>query len=628
MYQIDLHLLKQKCVANNTLQIEHKKNQDIPRLTDSTYYEFFTDGDTKSLLDWARQQSGITDLTYSYYYRVAKIYHLRRNYKKAEEIFQRAISLQDDNAYEARCGLADLYADANVKDFSIAVDTMSEVSERLSMLPTPSEKEQERLKTSLKKIAAWKKRLLLYDDAMEIYQKLLSKDAGDYAILCEILSLLADRNDLGQVLGYINDLQSQTDGETENDRLTQLLLSRADDEGVHDIISHTARELQYSSKIQESYEKAIQIAEMEAGKDKAKPSVKTVLYLKHSLASSLHRRGTQAEILKAIKLWEEITAQRELSSDFWITWWLRRRAYCRLCLHYLAEARSPGMDSSSADQFVAKVKSVVEGLPKEREALLEEYEMKALLGHHFAVVGQKEQAKQQLKSIIEIGIGLLSDDDDTNDHQGYMRLADGFMRFRDDENALAALSLVGPTRNLPPEYANDEPLQHDSVAKITQRRPSESELEPTHDKGEPIPDRSINITDPNSESELHTQPSLKRSGTSAFTEKPIEKPSGPISYGCDCDRETCDESYTFADNWYFCRQCLDGMLFTPTCYELLRQGKLRRHVCDKSHDFFYVPPWDYEKARRVGKGNVQVGERIVTIKEWLDGIRRDWDIKG
>ena len=254
--------------------------------------------------------------------------------------------------------------------------------------------------------------------------------------------------------------------------------------------------------------------------------------------------------------------------------------------------------------------------------------MKTLLGHHFAVVGQKEQAKQQLKSIIEVGVGWLSDDDPTNDHQVYMKLANGFMRFQDDENALAALSLVGPNRNLPPEYTNDEPLQHDSVAKVTRSNLSIPDIEPTPDEGEPIPDRSISTTEPDSKSELHNRHSLKRSGTSVFAEKPIEKPSGPINYWCDCDRETCDGRYTFADDWYFCRQCLDAVLFAPACFELLRQGKLRRHVCDKSHDFLHVPPWDYEKARRVGKGNVQVGDRIMTIKEWLDGIRRDWDIKG
>ena len=595
-------------------------------MTDSGYYEANPDEDIDGLLVWAKEQSGITELAYFSYYRVAKIYHLNRQYEKAEASFQGAISLQGDDAYHARYGLAELYADADIKQFPLAVDTMSIIVQRLRKLPTPSEEEQERLKASLVQIATWKKRLFLYDDAMSIYQELLRKDAKDYVIICEVLSLLADRNDLKEILDYLNDLQSQADEDTANDRLTQLLLARADDETTHDIISRTAREFRYPSSIRESYERAIRIAEKNAEDAEVEPSAETVLYLKHSLAKSLHRHTSQAETLKAIKLWEEITANEVPYSSFWSVIRPLRTASCRICLHYLAEARAAGTDSSTAEQCIGKVRNFVEGLSSEREILLEEYEMKTLLGYHFAVVGQKEQAKQQLRSIIEVGIGLLSDDDDENDYLGYMKLADGFMRFQDDENTLAALSLIGPDKNLPPVATNGEFSQHDDVAKPAPNGSSVSKAEPMPDEEELAPDSHISTTNPEQEPDLPIRPLLKHTSTLNITKKPTEKPSGPLNMWCDCGRDACEGKYSFPDDYYMCRQCLD-VLFAPECFQLLREDKLRRHVCDKTHDFFYVPPWDYERVNMVGKREVEVGGRVMKIEEWLDGIREEWGIK-
>ena len=48
-----------------------------------------------------------------------------------------------------------------------------------------------------------------------------------------------------------------------------------------------------------------------------------------------------------------------------------------------------------------------------------------------------------------MGIKLLSDDDPENDWVGYKKLGDTLMDFRDDANAIAAWTMIQPTKGLP-----------------------------------------------------------------------------------------------------------------------------------------------------------------------------------
>lgn len=40
-----------------------------------------------------------------------------------------------------------------------------------------------------------------------------------------------------------------------------------------------------------------------------------------------------------------------------------------------------------------------------------------------------------------------------------------------------------------------------------------------------------------------------------------------------------------------------------------------------------VKKYDPKKLKSIGKGNVEVGGEILSVKVWLDGIRKDWGLE-
>ncbi|KAL5332733.1 hypothetical protein BJX70DRAFT_407031 [Aspergillus crustosus] len=102
-----------------------------------------------------------------------------------------------------------------------------------------------------------------------------------------------------------------------------------------------------------------------------------------------------------------------------------------------------------------------------------------------------------------------------------------------------------------------------------------------------------------------------------------QKPEGPMAAYCDGD---CDTKWTFAGDFYVCRTCFD-IQFDEKCLHSMRAGTLKRKVCNPEHDMLYVPAYDASEHKRVGKGNVKVGEDIVPVEEWLGQLRRDWGLE-
>lgn len=87
--------------------------------------------------------------------------------------------------------------------------------------------------------------------------------------------------------------------------------------------------------------------------------------------------------------------------------------------------------------------------------------------------------------------------------------------------------------------------------------------------------------------------------------------AGPLNYWCDGD---CGVNFTYASDIYVCKDCLD-VHFDPLCMQRLNEeDTLELEICNKNHDFLYVPKYDAERAHAVvGRANVRVGERAMLI---------------
>lgn len=88
----------------------------------------------------------------------------------------------------------------------------------------------------------------------------------------------------------------------------------------------------------------------------------------------------------------------------------------------------------------------------------------------------------------------------------------------------------------------------------------------------------------------------------------------------------CGTSWTYVDNIYCCKDCLDVQL-EPNCYAALKTGTLDPKICGKDHEFLHIPPFDEAEWRALAtEDNVRVGNRVMPRKEWLKDIKNQWGI--
>lgn len=108
--------------------------------------------------------------------------------------------------------------------------------------------------------------------------------------------------------------------------------------------------------------------------------------------------------------------------------------------------------------------------------------------------------------------------------------------------------------------------------------------------------------------------------TSDTSERKIE---GPLRDICDGD---CGTYWTFANNFFLCKEC-NYIKFDQRCLDNLRNCTAEGRICNKDHEMLHVPAYDPIERRRIGDGNVKVGEEILSVNEWLQRIRKEWGIQ-
>jgi len=239
-------------------------------------------------------------------------------------------------------------------------------------------------------------------------------------------------------------------------------------------------------------------------------------------------------------------------------------------------------------------------------------------------MGDMQAARDAVRQHVKVGLDLLSDDDEENDWQGYWKLAIALTPIH-DVYALAAWSLLGPIeKTKEPEKVEDVTATEEVRAgeKNEDEETTASTEKPSID-GEGTDLKGESATAPVSttnEDGVNQTEISQGSTTETNIKSPEDSRSGYLPYSCDGN---CGKSWSYADDWYSCKDCLD-VQFNAPCLEKLKSGTLKKKICHPSHTFLYVPKWDDEAHKQIPKGSVKVGEEIVTIKEWLDRIRNEW----
>lgn len=87
----------------------------------------------------------------------------------------------------------------------------------------------------------------------------------------------------------------------------------------------------------------------------------------------------------------------------------------------------------------------------------------------------------------------------------------------------------------------------------------------------------------------------------------------------------CTEYWRYAENLWICQDCFEVQL-DETCYRKLCDGALYVGLCSGKHSFLHLPPYGEELRNARTEGQVWVGDSLVDKREWLEGIKREWQL--
>jgi hypothetical protein len=282
--------------------------------------------------------------------------------------------------------------------------------------------------------------------------------------------------------------------------------------------------------------------------------------------------------------------------------------------------------------------------------------------------GEEEQAKKCMRGHVKAALGLLYDEDPANDFQGYLNLMSILTSLDDDINALKAWSLLGPVEEKDKQQPNNVEAQdvlENQTGKDAQIKVDNVKLANKFDLEAPNGDHEAAETaegkgligdtgavPPKADSTNGKKDALFSHSPTTVTDQEVIATSGEFIVGgtspTTATREErfslshlqtaslpstpktwrgdihlrfdgqCGHTWTFADDIYVCRDCLD-VQFEEGCLKKLREGTLERKICGKGHSFLHVPKWD-----DVEWSDVKIPEGV---KQWLNEIRKEWDFE-
>lgn len=442
--------------------------------------------------------------------------------------------------------------------------------------------------------AGWLRELKRYEESRTILYDLLKERPEDDEVRLELVRTLCHCKRFSEVVELVQALQKEVDEKTNITATSRFLQSHAFNDTCHALVVSAFRQENRFGEVQSYYRLAIKdcLSGDRTGQWRT-------YYLTDQLASILFKFGESSKDREeAINLWERVVKERRDNMT---------QCIIQLCKAYLAQALKAGAGSLVADTMLAKIKTFLPTTGDEsEEADVSQSFVRALLARYYRAVDDPTKAQETLRPDMELALKLLFDNDKENDWQGYRKLADALMDFGAFKDAQAAWSLIQPTQGIP------HLLQHPRSPTVPANPdvPSTEVGPPGHAIAEDA--QRLSAEDVSSSS---TPPKLKRANTTI-------SPVGPLNYYCD---GRCGTSWTYADNFYICSECID-IQFSEDCLKKLQAGQLEREVCDPGHRFLHVPAWTLVNAELARDGKVLVGDAVRDITVWLEEIKQAWDL--
>jgi hypothetical protein len=539
---------------------------------------------------WASKFVGIDpDKDYEWTRCIGRTLRAYGQVDEAIKYYKKAITLTDD-AFYAEWGLASAYA--NQGDYQTAIDIVEGLRNRLKDGVPQVENPTLTMLEMCTLLAGWYREVKRYEEALEIFDESLKENPDGYFLYKEKILLFCSMENYQRIFGLLQELSTQRDAEgiSKRSRLWHL----------NAFVDPLYQSCLLAAKVTNQIPLLVSILR-QAAKDTLEPSYVplagslkgfwrvTNTFFADEYAWPIAKTDEEKSIV--VESWERNAHEAGVLG---ITN-LRQLIGKHLAQVYVDRMRQFSPEAPEVQSIINKLSDLAFEDSAEQEQWVIGLNTGLLLARYESVQGNEEGAMKVTRGIVKVGLDLLSDEDPDNDWQGYSRLAAALMYCGDDENALAAWSLIRPM-----EY--DEKKGETAAARNAE-----------HVNGAPTT---------NGDSKGEEDPKSTAVKAEAGENAVGGEPAGPLSYMCDgdCDPTT---SWTYANDIYVCKDCLDVM-FDEKCLGLLKAGKLTVNVCNPKHEFLHVPKWDLEEAEKRGTDHVRLRGEKVPVSEWLNQLRKKW----
>ncbi|KAJ5613896.1 hypothetical protein N7528_007550 [Penicillium herquei] len=553
-----------------SVKISSRKDPKIQRQTKDPDPSSIKASDIFDTASWAQNMLGLDNLGYEENRNLARTFRAYGMYSIAIEQFKHTSTLVKNNWY-CQFGLAQCYVKQG--EYSIAIDIVETTRKEVDNATIEDSSERVDLLNRMNEyLAEWNGEIGRTEIACDIYEKLLQDMPDDAESGLKFIVLLAQRQEYTRLLDFLQSLQHVKDEETGGHLRNKHFHENFDENEYHKALSASVTCDRNFDIILEYYNEAIDAAKTYGSR------------YRNAGNSFLECCFNYIQFLLTIEVgwlsWENgavIADRRKFAADqFMRTLNMddlgnpdivkAKDEICQWCSTlYLQQAREYPDTAAEYLGYVQDVQNVASRTQSDQIVDLfgGKYPTCVLAIYH-RLQGDNQKAKDILRTFMKLYLDLLSDDDPLNDWQGYNGLAIYLMFAGLHTDALAAWSLITPINDR--NFSRDCPENEDPEGKL----------------------------------------------------------EGPLLDICEAD---CGTSWSFAGNFYICTVC-PYVQFDQQCLDKHRKGELDRDLtsCLKEHEMLYVPAYDSDQRKRIGEGNVKVGEEIMPVNEWLQRIREDWGI--
>lgn len=426
-----------------------------------------------------------------------------------------------------------------------------------------------------------------------------------------------------EILILLETIQQDPTSDVQN--LADMMINLAAQERLHEILLRTAVETGQFNLLEEMYESAIKTA-------MKRQSCTSLYYLRYYYANAVYQQPESEE--RAIDLWE-LALKDDLPRTVLEVEDILPDLTRKLAPLYLQHTKTAKQDSESARTYLERISDM---LPDEASENNIVFPSKLYLARYYHVQGDKLRAKQIARSVVKMALEILSDGDWDNDYLAYWRLLLVFLPLGDDKNARTAVIMAGlggyqtssgnaaqqqtpidsPKEMTTREKTPESPRGKRRINEILHRKHS---LRQKHGHSPSSSTSSLAINNANNDNNSSSIQNGKKDLNSHSRPRPR-----PIFAVCDAN---CGYGWTSASKMWWCRDCIN-LTFDQDCYQRLKNGTLHLNICDRQHDFLFIPKWGGDNSnpeamvRHVPKGFVPYGDQIIPLEEWKMVVWREY----